>query len=184
MFERFTPEARDVVARSQDEARGLRHPFIGPAHLLISMAGGRGPGFQVLTAHGLTAEALRHRLSVLTGDDLDAEALAALGINLAQVRAATEANLGPNALGPKPKPMPKGHLPFSKQAKKVLELALREATRLHSGEIGSGHLLLGLLGEPESGARDEFAARLLSERDLDFGGLRAETERLIVKRAA
>ena len=183
MFDRFTSEARDVVARSQDEARQLRHAFIGPEHLLISMAGGSGPGSLVLQGHDITAEALREQLRAMTGDELDAAALAALGIDLEKVRAATEANLGPGALH-KRAPVPSGHIPFSKPAKKVLELAVREAMRFHSGEISSGHLLLGLLREAETGDHQALVARLLQEPGLDLGVLRAEAEQLIPGRAA
>jgi ATP-dependent Clp protease ATP-binding subunit ClpA len=42
---------------------------------------------------------------------------------------------------------PAGHIPFTPQAKKVLELSLREALALGHHHIGTGHLLLGLLRE-------------------------------------
>jgi len=44
---------------------------------------------------------------------------------------------------------PAGHIPFTPQAKKVLELSLREALALGHHHIGTGHLLLGLLREAE-----------------------------------
>jgi ATP-dependent Clp protease ATP-binding subunit ClpA len=184
MFERFTSEAREVVSGAQDEARRLRHRFIGPEHLLVSMAGGTGPGAHVLHVHGLTREILRSRLTALTNDDLDAEALSALGIDLERVREATEANLGPGALDPKRPPMPQGHIPFAKQAKKVLELSLREALRLKCREIDSGHVLLGLLREAESRDDDDLTVRLLTDGGVQFNALRSETERLIANRAA
>jgi ATP-dependent Clp protease ATP-binding subunit ClpA len=184
MFERFTSEARDVVARSQDEARRLHHPFIGPEHLLISMAGGEGPGGQVLATHGLTADTLREWLGLLTGSDLDGTALAALGIDLVKVREATDAHLGPDALAPKRQPMPKGHLPFSKPAKKVLEHTVHEATRVQSGQLSSGHLLLGLLREADTGNRHALMPRLLQKRELDLRLLCIEVEQLIPSRAA
>lgn len=37
MFERFTSQARDVVVHAQDEARRLRHNYIGPEHLLLAL---------------------------------------------------------------------------------------------------------------------------------------------------
>jgi ATP-dependent Clp protease ATP-binding subunit ClpA len=40
-----------------------------------------------------------------------------------------------------------GHIPFTPRAKKVLELALREALQLHHNYIGTEHILLGLLRE-------------------------------------
>ena len=42
---------------------------------------------------------------------------------------------------------PKGHIPFTPRAKKVLELSLREALTLHHNYIGTEHILLGLLRE-------------------------------------
>jgi ATP-dependent Clp protease ATP-binding subunit ClpA len=40
-----------------------------------------------------------------------------------------------------------GHIPFTPRAKKVLELALREALQLHHNYIGTEHILLGLIRE-------------------------------------
>jgi ATP-dependent Clp protease ATP-binding subunit ClpA len=42
---------------------------------------------------------------------------------------------------------PKGHIPFTPRAKKILELALREALALHNNYIGTEHILLGLIRE-------------------------------------
>jgi ATP-dependent Clp protease ATP-binding subunit ClpA len=43
-----------------------------------------------------------------------------------------------------------GHIPFTPRAKKTLELALREALQLGHNYIGTEHLLLGVIREPES----------------------------------
>jgi hypothetical protein len=43
-----------------------------------------------------------------------------------------------------------GHIPFADDAKKVLELALREAIHSESRNIGSEHILLGLLRDERS----------------------------------
>jgi ATP-dependent Clp protease ATP-binding subunit ClpA len=150
MFERFTGEARTVVAGAQDQARALRHPFIGPEHLLLAMlTHGDGVGGKVLRARGMTAAALRDRLSNWDGPNsrLDPDALAILGIDLGAVRRAAEAQFGPGALAPDARPMPQGHIPFSPAAKKVLELAVREAVAVRSTSINSGHLLLAVIGE-------------------------------------
>jgi ATP-dependent Clp protease ATP-binding subunit ClpA len=53
-----------------------------------------------------------------------------------------------------------GSIPFTPRAKKVLELALREALSLGHNYIGPEHILLGLLGENEG-----VAAHIL----IDFG---------------
>jgi len=50
--------------------------------------------------------------------------------------------------------VPKGHIPFSQDAKKVLELSLRQALRLDHNFIGTEHVLLALLDDPTcTGAR-------------------------------
>ena len=147
MFERFTTEARNVVAGAQDEAGALRNPFIGPDHLLLSMVTRDSIGGGLLQSRGLDAITVRDRLRDGDGPDnrLDSEALATLGIDLDAVRQVAEAQFGPGALAPNARPMPHGHIPFSPAAKKVLELAVREATAGNSSSINSGHLLLGLL---------------------------------------
>lgn len=60
MFERFTAESRRTVVASQEEARSLGHAHIGTEHLLLALL--RDPESvpgQVLTSHGITAEAMR-----------------------------------------------------------------------------------------------------------------------------
>jgi ATP-dependent Clp protease ATP-binding subunit ClpA len=63
---------------------------------------------------------------------------------------------------------PSGHIPFTPRAKKTLELALREALQLHHNYIGTEHILLGLLGEPEgvgAQALDRFGMTRESTRE-------------------
>lgn len=179
MFERFTTEARESIRRAQEEARELRHPNIGTEHVLLGVAAVEGPAAQALATRGLTADVLRKRLAVLTDDGLDQDALASLGIDLDRVREATEARLGPGALNKRRPPIKGGHLPLTKGAKKALELSLREALRLKSREIGTGHLLLGLLREGEG-----LAVRLLVESRVDLDALRDDVTQLMADRAA
>jgi ATP-dependent Clp protease ATP-binding subunit ClpA len=44
---------------------------------------------------------------------------------------------------------PRGHIPFTPRAKKVLELALRESKHLGHNYIGTEHILLGIIQEGE-----------------------------------
>ncbi len=114
--------------------------------------------------------------------DIDAAALASLGIDLDRVREVTDASLGPGVLERRRGPVQRGHLPFTKRAKKVLELALHEAVRIKPGEINAGHLLLGLLRDVRSDPRGSLAARMLAGADLD--SLRADTLSRLEVRAA
>lgn len=136
MLERFTEPARDVVVAATAEATRLGHDSVGAEHLLLALAGTpRGVAAQVLTSAGLDrtnllAALLRRRpgTAVLRPDDKDA--LSAIGIDLDAVRDRIESNFGPGALdGPPSRRRPR----FSKEAKKALELSLREAIWMKTG---------------------------------------------------
>ncbi len=62
-----------------------------------------------------------------------------------------------------------GQIPFTPRAKKVLELALREAVSLGHNYIGTEHILLGLVRENEG-----VAARILLDFDADAEKIRNE----------
>ena len=63
------------------------------------------------------------------------------------------------AIGPAPTPEARvvGHMPFTPDSKKVLELALREAIRVKARCIGTEHILLAILR-----VRDSLGARTLN----------------------
>ncbi|MBW8487389.1 hypothetical protein K1Y72_33900 [Actinomadura sp. PM05-2] len=63
-----------------------------------------------------------------------------------------------------------GHIPFTPRAKRVLELGLREALQLGHDDIGTGHLLLGLLIE-----EDGVAAQIIAGTGADPAALRRQT---------
>ncbi|MES4892270.1 Clp protease N-terminal domain-containing protein [Streptomyces sp. NPDC096012] len=62
-----------------------------------------------------------------------------------------------------------GHIPFAPSAKKTLDLALREAQRLHHTYIGTEHILLALI----AGAGQGVGAKVLAERIDPVGKIRA-----------
>jgi hypothetical protein len=91
-----------------------------------------------------------HILLALTHEPecLAARAIEAQGVALATVRQAAEA-----ALGPKREPI-RGHIPFGRRAKKLRELAVREALRFGHPWIGTEHILLAMLRDHKTlGAR-------------------------------
>jgi ATP-dependent Clp protease ATP-binding subunit ClpA len=181
MFERFTPDARSVVTSAQDEARALRHPFIGTEHLVVAMLTRDCLAGRLLQARGMVADPVRERLRTWNRADteLDPAALATLGIDLDAVRRAAEEQFGPGALAADAKPMPRGHLPFTRQSKKVLELAVREAIAADAGEINSGHLLLGIIADA-----DGLGVRVIRDAGVEVDELRAEARRQAAHRAA
>jgi hypothetical protein len=135
VFERFTERARQVVVYGQDEARRLKHHYIGTEHILLGL------------------------LRVEEG--LAARVLGELGVDADHVRIRVVALVGEGDT------VPTGQIPFTPRAKKVLELALREALGLGHNYIGTEHILLGLARENEG-----VAARILLELDLDDDRLR------------
>ncbi|WP_250036829.1 Clp protease N-terminal domain-containing protein [Paractinoplanes maris] len=195
MFERFTAGARAVVTNAQSEARSLRHNHIGTEHVLLALLA--DPDGPVARSTGLTAEAVRvdvlERIGghsqdgpVLSDADAeDAAALKAIGIDLAAVREAIEANFGAGALR-LPRPPEKkrglfakfsptsGHIPFTNRNKKVLELSLREALRLKQKFIAPEHIMLGLLREGHG-----LAALIMVDRGVDLDRLRQDMERTV-----
>jgi Clp amino terminal domain, pathogenicity island component len=67
-----------------------------------------------------------------------------------------------------------GQIPFTGEAKKVLELSLREALSLGANDIGTEHILLGLVRASEG-----LAARLLRDFDADSDRIRTEVLALL-----
>ncbi len=68
MFERFTDQARRIVALAQEEARALNHNDIGTEHILLALIReGSGMAAQALTALGITEEAARQQVEEVAG---------------------------------------------------------------------------------------------------------------------
>src|ERR1700759_2989540 len=142
MFERFTERARQVVVLAQEEARTLKHNYIGTEHILLGL--------------------LREE------EGLAARVLESLDITVERVRAQVGGIVGSG------EEVTSGQIPFTPRAKKVLELALREALSLGHNYIGTEHILLGLVPEHEG-----VAARILLDFDADSEKIRNEVIRML-----
>ncbi len=142
MFERFTEGARNVCVLSEEEARDLKHNYLGTEHILLGLLREEG---------GLAARALE-----------------SLDITFERVRAQVVQIVGSG------EEVTSGQIPFTPRAKKVLELALREALSLGHDWIGTEHILLGLVRENEG-----VAARILSDFDVDGEKIRNEVIRML-----
>src|SRR5881409_3710143 len=117
MFERFTERARQVVVLAQEEARTLKHNYIGTEHILLGL--------------------LREE------EGLAARVLESLDITVERVRAQVVRIVGSG------EEVTSGQIPFTPRAKKVLELALREALSLGHNYIGTARILLDLDADSE-----------------------------------
>ncbi|MEV2220755.1 Clp protease [Nocardia vinacea] len=165
MFERFSRSARTAIVIAQEDARELRAPRIEVEHVLLGLLAQGEPELKTLLEEaGLThREVLKTLGQQAKGQPLgaeDAEALRSIGIDLDAVRESLEATFGEDALE---RAVPEersrfgrgrdrnwGHIPFTRDAKKVLELGLREALARKDRSIESGHLLLGILRAPNA----------------------------------
>ena len=68
MFERFTERARQVVRFGADEARALKHAFIGTEHLLLGLLREEeGVAAKVLERLGVTVEEVRAEVARIVG---------------------------------------------------------------------------------------------------------------------
>jgi ATP-dependent Clp protease ATP-binding subunit ClpA len=177
---RFTDEARDTVRVAQEEARGLGHQFIGTEHLLLGLlAEPQTAAAQALTARNVRAPEFRNLIS----PRLDADALAAVGVDLDEVRHAVE-RFGRGALDDQAgtgtgtqrrlirRGRSGGHLGLTKRARTVLDLAAQEAEARRDAFIAPDHMLLGLLRHGEG-----LAAMILAKQQVDFSDLRADVLR-------
>ncbi len=137
MFERFTERARQVVVLAQDEARALKHNYIGTEHILLGLLREeKGLAARVLESLDITVEEVRAQVGRIVGHGDEVTT---------------------------------GQIPFTPRAKKVLELALREARALKHYYIGTEHIVLGLARE-----NGGVAARILLDFDADAEKIRDE----------
>lgn len=67
MFERYTERARHITVAAQDEARLLRHNYIGTEHLLIALIREEGVAGRVLASLGIAAEEVRAQVRNIVG---------------------------------------------------------------------------------------------------------------------
>lgn len=156
MFERFTRDARDAVTEAQNEAEALGADRIGSLHVLLGAVAVPGPASDALRRCGTGIEELRRLARAQAPGGIDAAALSSIGVDLAAVRDHVETAFGAGALDRARRKG--GRRSFAPDAKKVLEMALREAIPLHHRRIDTGHLLLGALRLTDSSAHGTLAA--------------------------
>jgi ATP-dependent Clp protease ATP-binding subunit ClpA len=131
-----------VVVLAQEEARALKHNYIGTEHILLGLLREEeGLAARVLVSLDITVERVRAQVVRIVGAGEEATA---------------------------------GQIPFTPRAKKVLELALREALSLGHSYIGTEHILLGLVRENEG-----VAARILHDFGADAETIRNEVIRML-----
>ncbi|MCJ0742403.1 ATP-dependent Clp protease ATP-binding subunit [Pedobacter montanisoli] len=120
MEAKFSPQVKDVISFSREEALRLGHEYIGAEHLLL----------------GLIRE----------GDGMAIKILKSLGIDTAKLRRSVEdAVRGTSSVT-----VNLGNIPLTKQAEKILKITYLEAKIFKSDLIGTEHLLLSILRDDDN----------------------------------
>ena len=118
MSEMFTEKARNAMVLAAQEAISFRHQAVGTEHLLLGLViEQEGIAGILLRERGLTVEIVRQEIEALTG------------------------------YGSNRKEIDPYLMPYSPRAKKVVVAVTEEAKRLKIPQVGTEHLLLGLLQE-------------------------------------
>jgi ATP-dependent Clp protease ATP-binding subunit ClpC len=106
-------------------------------------------------------------LGLIHGDGVGPKVLEAMGISREAVRHRVEEIVGRGEHASPAK------IPFTPQAKEVLELSLAEAHALGHGYIGTEHILLGLIRS------DDVAGQVLLEQGADLNAAREWVIRIL-----
>jgi ATP-dependent Clp protease ATP-binding subunit ClpC len=138
MDELFTESAKAVLAIAQEEAKYFRHQSVGSEHLLLAL---------VLEPNGIAGKTLRQLNTDKNDIREEIEHLTGYGA------AKSFAN--------------EFYLPYSPRAKQIFAYAGDEAKRLGAPNIGTEHILLGLLRD-----EDILAARILLNLGLSLSKMR------------
>ena len=72
IFNRFTERARKVMSLAQEEAKDLRHNYVGTEHLLLGLIReGEGVAAKVLKNSDLSLESLQDKVRDMIGEGKD-----------------------------------------------------------------------------------------------------------------
>jgi ATP-dependent Clp protease ATP-binding subunit ClpC len=140
----FTERARKALALAREESTRLQHEYVGTEHILLGL---------VREGQGVAATALQN-----------------LDVQLHEIQQALEDFL----VKGKATQTTAADLPYTSRAKKVLELATREARELNHNYLGTEHLLLGLLAEGKG-----IASQVIDSFGVTLENARAEVLRIL-----
>ncbi|MBK7310148.1 MAG: ATP-dependent Clp protease ATP-binding subunit [Sphingobacteriaceae bacterium] len=141
MEAKFSPRVKDVITYSREEAMRLGHDYIGIEHLMLGM--------------------------IRDGEGVGMRLLKSLGVDSAELRKLIEQGLTPGLK----KSNNLANIPLVKQAEKTLKLTYLEAKTFKSVQIGTEHLLLCVLKDP-----DNIVTKSLLRFGVDYDATRAELE--------
>jgi hypothetical protein len=114
--ERFTDRARVIINYANEEARKLKHSYIGTEHLLLGLIYERG---------GIAARAIQE-----------------LGVSLEKLEAEVKKVMEKSDIQVEEN---QKHMAFTRAADQAIQYAMEEAQKLEYDHVGTEHILLGLL---------------------------------------
>jgi ATP-dependent Clp protease ATP-binding subunit ClpC len=114
------------VRLASEEARGLRHTFVGTEHILLGLLGeGTGTAATVLASFGVTHDRVRAAVVRMMG----------VGVDEGEGEGKRE-----------------GELSLTGRAQDVIDRAQREASMRDRQQVGTDHILLALIREEHAAA--------------------------------
>lgn len=121
MDQSFSPQVREIISFSREEALRLGNDFIGTEHLLLGMIReGEGKAIKILKSLNVDLFELRKEVELAVKDKA--------GKNIANINS----------------------LPLTKQAEKVIRVTVLEAKALKSPTVETEHLMLSILKNKEN----------------------------------
>jgi ATP-dependent Clp protease ATP-binding subunit ClpC len=134
MEAKFSNRVKEVISLSREEALRLGHDYIGTEHLILGMIReGEGVALALLKKLGVSLEELR--------------------VTIEQVTKGTATNNVKNL----------ANIPLTRQSEKVLKITYLEAKIFKSPLIGTEHLLLSILRDP-----DNLASQILAKFNVNY----------------
>ncbi len=137
MEAKFSQRVKDVIGYSREEAVRLGHEYIGVEHLLLGI--------------------------IRDGNGPAVAVLKDLNVDLANLKAMIEQAV--NYSGIRKAPM--GKLPLTKQSEKLLKITTLEARSMKTEEVGTEHLVLAMLKDPEN-----LAFQILQQFEVDYAAFK------------
>ena len=134
MEAKFSNRVKEVIGFSREEALRLGHDYIGTEHLVLGMIReGEGVALALLKKLGVSLDELR--------------------VTIEQVTKGTATNNIKNL----------SNIPLTRQSEKVLKITYLEAKIFKSPLIGTEHLLLSILRDP-----DNLASQILAKFNVNY----------------
>ncbi len=146
MEAKFSQKVKDVISFSKEEAMRLNHGEIGLEHLVL----------------GLLRE----------GESLAVQVLKALNIDVIILRRSIEDNIKSQITHHQV--VNANNIPLTKQTEKALKVTVLEAKRLQSEIIGTEHLMLSILKNP-----DNIAIQILNQFDVNYDSFKDKLDYLL-----